>query len=99
MLFNCREFAVAYLRRLSFRIASTALTSLGDVPVPLNRRIGGGWFDSDGEQAVRASIVIHEMSWMLLIFTRRKQAISATEVHCLSNDKRTTEVGQYARFV
>ena len=30
--------------------------------------------DSDGVQAVKASVVIHEMSWMLLIFTRRKQS-------------------------
>src|SRR6476659_10280111 len=51
--FNCREFTVAYLRWLSFRIASTALTSPGDAPVPLKRRIGAGSGDADGAQAVR----------------------------------------------
>src|SRR5690242_15903520 len=65
MPFNCCEFTVAYLRWLSFRTASTALTPLGDVPVPLNRRIGGESFDVGGAQAVRASAAMHEMSWML----------------------------------
>lgn len=32
---------------------STAATSLGDVPVPLNRRMGGTLFDAVGEQAVK----------------------------------------------
>src|SRR5437870_5721901 len=38
--FNREEFAVEYLKRLLFRIASRAATSLGEVPVPLNRRMG-----------------------------------------------------------
>jgi hypothetical protein len=73
MPFNRRELAVAYFRPLFLRIASTALTSLGEVPVPLNRRIGGVSLDSDGAQAVSASDAIHKMSWMLLIFTRREE--------------------------
>src|SRR6266567_5469844 len=75
MPFNCREFTVAYLRWLSFRTASTALTPLGDVPVPLNRRIGGESFDVVGAQAVRASAAMHEMSWMLRFFTRCEQRL------------------------
>src|SRR6266487_5154879 len=69
MPFNCCEFTVAYLRWLSLRTASTALTPLGDVPFPLNRRIGGESFDVGGAQAVRASAAMHEMSWMLRFFT------------------------------
>src|SRR6266550_8997734 len=65
MPFNRCEFTVAYLRWLSFRTASTALTPLGDVPVPLNRRIGGESFNVGGAQAVRASAAMHEKSWML----------------------------------
>src|SRR5713226_10772278 len=55
MPFNCTEFTVEYLRLLSFKIVSTAATSLADVPVPLNRRMGGTLCDSGGAQAVMAS--------------------------------------------
>src|SRR5437870_4670006 len=70
MPFNCCEFTLAYLRWLSFRIASTALTSFGDIPVPLNSRMGGTSFAAGGAQAVRASDAMHEMSRMLWFFTR-----------------------------
>src|SRR6185437_13237482 len=78
MPFNCCEFTVTYLRRLSFRTASTALTSLGDVPLPLNRRIGGGSFDAGGVQAVRKSAATLEMYWMLRIFTRCEQRLAGS---------------------
>src|SRR5204863_5101739 len=76
MPFNCCEFTVAYLEWLSFRTASTALTSLGDVPVPLNRRIGGTSFDAGGAQAVRASEAMYKMNWTLRIFTRCEQFLT-----------------------
>src|SRR5258708_3921927 len=66
MPFNCGEFAVEYLRRLSFRILSTAATSLADVPVPLNRRIGGTLVDAGGAQAVMAS-EMRKKSWAIAL--------------------------------
>src|ERR1043165_1083844 len=62
MPFNCREFTVEYLRWRFFRIVSTAATSLADVPVPLNRRIGGTWFDAGGAQDVKTS-AMRNKSW------------------------------------
>src|SRR5438105_3165561 len=58
--FNCREFAVEYLSWLSFRTVSTAATSFAEVPVPLNRRIGGTLCDPGGAQAVMASDMRNE---------------------------------------
>src|SRR5689334_13670532 len=76
MPFNCREFTLEYLKRLSFRTASTALTSLGEVPRPLNRRIGGASFDAGGAQAVRANEAMHEIRWKLRFFTRCEQRLT-----------------------
>src|SRR6185503_12238076 len=56
MPFSCREVTVEYRRCLPFRIASTALASLADVPVPLNRRIGGTPCGSAGTHAVTACV-------------------------------------------
>src|SRR5678815_116991 len=55
MPFNWRELTVEYSRCLSLRIASTAATSLTDVPGPLYKRIGGTAVDAVGAQAVVAS--------------------------------------------
>src|SRR4029453_18798392 len=52
MPFSLDEFTVAYSRWLSFRIASTAATSLADVPAPLNSSIGGRVLEAGGAQAV-----------------------------------------------
>src|SRR5213592_4050364 len=76
MPFNCCEFTVVYLEWLSFRTASTALTSLGDVPVPLNRRIGETSFDAGGAQAVRASEAMHKINWTFRFFTRCEQFLT-----------------------
>src|SRR5262249_9401733 len=53
--FNSEEFTVVWSRRLPFRIASTAATSLGEVPVPLNRRmLRVPLFTSRARQAIKA---------------------------------------------
>jgi hypothetical protein len=39
--FNWLEVAVAYLKPIEFRRASTAETSPEEVPVPMNRSTGG----------------------------------------------------------
>src|SRR5947207_4288310 len=99
MPFNRCEFTVVYLEWLSFRTAPTALTSLGDVPVPLNRRIGGTSFDAGGAQAVRASEAMHKMNWTLRFFTgceqflttqrrRPRSALIATGERCRRSLKR-----------
>src|SRR5437773_1691708 len=92
MPFNRRELTVAYARCLSFRIASIALTSLGEVPVPLNSRMGAGTsFAAGGEQDVRASEAMHEMSWMLRFFTLAifyTFGPRASDVRLLSNRNR-----------
>src|SRR6266704_4624383 len=69
MAFNCQEFTVEYLRWRFFRIVSTAATSLADVPVPLNRRIGGTLFDAGGAQAVMTSEIRNKSRVTVLILT------------------------------
>src|SRR5689334_864187 len=74
--FNCREFTIAYLSCLSFKIASTALTSLGDAPVPLNKRIGAGSFGPGGAQLANAIVAMHESIRMLRLFIRCERRLT-----------------------
>src|SRR4029078_12993682 len=55
MPFNCREFTVEYSRCLSFRMVSTAATSLTDVPAPPKRRTEGTVRDDGGAHAIAAN--------------------------------------------
>src|SRR5260370_36470896 len=68
--FNCREFTIAYLSCLSFKMASTALTSFGDAPVPLNKRIGAASGGPGGAQPARTIVAMHKTNWMLRHFMR-----------------------------
>src|SRR6266550_4687938 len=87
MPFNCLAFTVEYLRWLSFRIFSTAATSLPDVPFPLNRRMEGGSLSvAGGSQPVRATDAMHAMSWMIRFFTISKQRLIRRHFCFLSKD-------------
>ncbi len=65
--FNCLEFAVAYSKPLSVRILAITATSSGDVPVPLNSRIGATLFDSVRVQPGSASHAMQDTNRPLLI--------------------------------
>src|ERR1019366_1206687 len=50
--FNCEEFTFVYFTCWSFRIVSKAFTSLGEDPVPLNKRTSAASPDFGGVEAV-----------------------------------------------
>ena len=89
--FNCDELTVEELRWLLFRIVSTAATSPGEAPIPLNRRMGAMPPDVSGIGVAPAE-PFAPFADMLPLSPRPPQAVRAVEIRTREAMMRTRVV-------